>query len=133
MVRRLFRVLQRCRLKDANFILVSGRNLSRVRAAIDSRDTHIVVNGPGNDLDPLEIAGQYHNVASCGVGLMGRERGTCNYFPLVILSSGFASVWFISRLIVRGISPNRVLVIQFQVCLLLRQEEYCGWLVGQLQ
>lgn len=72
MVGRLIRVLQWCWLKDANFILVGGRYLSRVRAAVDSRYAHIVVNRSGNDLDPLEIAGQYHNVASCGVGLLVR-------------------------------------------------------------
>lgn len=72
MVRRLIRVLQWRRLKDAHLVLVRSGNLTRVRAAVQGRDANIVVHCSGDDLHPLEVARQYHYVASCGVGL---ERG----------------------------------------------------------
>lgn len=72
MVGRLVRVLQRSRLEDAHLVLVGGGNLSRVRTAVKRRNADIVVYGTWDDLNPFEIAGQYHNVTSCGVGLTFR-------------------------------------------------------------
>lgn len=74
MVRRLIRVLQWRRLKDAHLVLVRSGDLTRVRTAVQGRDADIVVHCSGDDLHPLEVASQYHDVASCGVCLKGMER-----------------------------------------------------------
>lgn len=69
MVGCLVRVLQWRRLEDAHLVLVRSGYLARVRAAVEGRDANVVVHGSGDDLHPFEVAGQYHNVASCCVGL----------------------------------------------------------------
>lgn len=74
MIGRFVRVLQRGRLKDAHLILVRSGNLASVCAAVERRNTDIVVNGTRNNLDSFEIAGQYYNIATCRICLQGILR-----------------------------------------------------------
>lgn len=74
MIRRLVRVLQRSRLKDAHLVLVGSGNLPRVRAAVEGRDSDIVVDCTRYYLHSLEIARQYHNVTSCSICLESEEE-----------------------------------------------------------
>lgn len=68
---RLFRVLQRGRFEDAYLVLVGRRYFTRVRAAVERRDPHVIVHGARDDLHPLKGARQYHNITSCRVRLEG--------------------------------------------------------------
>ena len=69
MVRSLLRVLQRSWLKDTDLVLIRSSYFTRIRAAVQRRDANIIVYGSWDDLHPLEVARQYHNVASCSVCL----------------------------------------------------------------
>lgn len=62
-------VNQRCRLKNAHFVLVGSGNFPRVGAAVECRDADVVVNCAGNDLYTFECTGENYDVTACCVRL----------------------------------------------------------------
>lgn len=66
---RMCTVNERRRLKDAHFVLVGGSDFARVGAAVECRYPDVVVHSAGNDLNTLEGAREYDNVAACCISL----------------------------------------------------------------
>lgn len=64
MRRRCIAMDQWRRLEDAHLILVGSRNFSRIGAAVQCRNTNVVVCGTRNDLDTFEGAGKDHDIAT---------------------------------------------------------------------
>lgn len=63
-------VNERRRFEYVNLVLVGRRDLTRVRAAIECRNTDVIVCSSRNDLDTLESAGEDDNIATSGVRLL---------------------------------------------------------------
>jgi hypothetical protein len=87
MCRWLGAVNQRCRLKDANFVLVGCGDLARVGAAVESRDADVVVNCAGNDLYTFECTGENDYVAARCVRLGNCESIKQHFRASLIMTS----------------------------------------------
>lgn len=98
---------QRCRLKNADFVLVGSGDFSRVGAAVESRDADVVVNGAGNNLYTFECTRENYDVTTCCVCLKKPKEIPFLILTFVILGRR----WMIMMIVNKSENVSRCLQI----------------------
>lgn len=89
---------QRCRLENADFVLVCCSDFSRVGAAVERRNSYVIVNRAWYDLYTLECTREDNNIAASCVCLKRVQKCFQNHYRVPI-SADRSSVTMIMRMV----------------------------------